>query len=366
LAAVFWVVFGTLPFGFVYLWIAQPAHIAAAASIAYLAASGPLVATSLEVVTYLFFSTYATAISLIASHEQTKLFEQVAKFALVYPVFYEIGRILGRRFAQSPLPYGYAVLWALLAIQFAVQYFNVPYIHLDVPFMQDALYGTFKERNWLALYFFLAAYVLFLREAVDVKQIAKFLALLLTVSLLSGSKSILLAGGMAIALQTRASTISKIGLTMLVAIVYVMIFAGEFSQEKIDVRLEEERGAALWASFDLLYRNMWGYGFGFVESYFANLPTGIKGLGEGVNAIFCSPLDLMLIAGPFGLMFWLVFFCGIGLGAWRQLAPVAVWSLLNPLHQSEIAYFFIGWIVSQAAVQSMTPISAVRTKTGAS
>jgi hypothetical protein len=130
---------------------------------------------------------------------------------------------------------------------------------------------------------------------------------------------------------------------------YFHQFSDELSGQLLEVRLQEERGLAFWQSLDLIGENGFGYGLGFVESYFANSSLFVRGLGMGVNSVFCSPLDFMIIAGIFGLLFWAVFFAGMGVGAARLMAPVAAWSLLNPLHQSEIVYLFAGVIVSWRA-----------------
>ena len=74
----------------------------------------------------------------------------------------------------------------------------------------------------------------------------------------------------------------------------------------------------------------------------------IRGLGEGTNSVFSVPLDLAIIAGAGGLIFWSVFFLGVGLRAVGILAPIAALSLLNPLHQSELVYLFLGMLVSRA------------------
>jgi hypothetical protein len=58
------------------------------------------------------------------------------------------------------------------------------------------------------------------------------------------------------------------------------------------------------------------------------------------------PLDLLIIAGPIGLVAWAVFFAGSGTGSFSVLAPVAALSLLNPLHQAESIYFFVGMLIS--------------------
>ncbi|MCD4661583.1 hypothetical protein, partial [Agrobacterium sp.] len=49
----------------------------------------------------------------------------------------------------------------------------------------------------------------------------------------------------------------------------------------------------------------------------------------------------------------LVIFAGVGNSATRVLAPIAALSLLNPLHQSELVYFFMGFLVSQDKFQRL-------------
>jgi len=125
---------------------------------------------------------------------------------------------------------------------------------------------------------------------------------------------------------------------------YVAQFNSELSG--LNERLETERGLAFDVSLRLIGENIFGYGFGFVESYFSNVDFNVLGLGEGVNSVFSVPLDLFLIAGPFGPLAWAVFFAGLGLRSAKLLAPIAAWSLLAPLHQSEICYLFCGILVS--------------------
>lgn len=112
------------------------------------------------------------------------------------------------------------------------------------------------------------------------------------------------------------------------------------------------------AAIKLVKNNFLGYGFGFVEAYFANSSLIIKGLGEGINSVFAGPLDLFIIAGAAGVVFWLVFFVGIGNGTIMTLLPIAALSLLNPVHQSELVYFFIGMLVSKT--HSISGARAVR------
>jgi hypothetical protein len=127
---------------------------------------------------------------------------------------------------------------------------------------------------------------------------------------------------------------------------YIWLFGSELSGQLLQVRLQDERGLAFQQSMHLLSENWLGYGFGFVEAYFSNLWFVIMGLGMGVNSVFSAPLDLLLIAGIPGLIFWMVFFVGIGLRSVSLLLPIAAWSLINPLHQSEITYLFLGFLVA--------------------
>jgi hypothetical protein len=134
-------------------------------------------------------------------------------------------------------------------------------------------------------------------------------------------------------------------------VLYIWRFGSELTGQLLQVRLQDERGLAFLQSVQLVSDNWLGYGFGFVEAYFSNLWFSIKGLGIGTNSVFSSPLDLMLIAGLPGLIFWAVFFAGAGLRSIALLAPIAAWSLLNPLHQSEIVYLFMGWLVANGLYQ---------------
>jgi hypothetical protein len=212
--------------------------------------------------------------------------------------------------------------------------------------MQNALYGTFKERNWLAIFFFLSSYLLFLRSSRRSVDVVNFLALSAVVTLLSDSKTILVSCGIALVLHYPGRWITKVVALVTVTSLYIWRFGYELSGNLLRVRLEDERGLAFMQSVDLLAKEWLGYGFGFVEAHFSTLWFNIMGLGMGSNSVFSSPLDFMLIAGIPGLIFWCVFFLGIGLRSTALLAPIAAWSLLNPLHQSEVVYLFMGFLVA--------------------
>jgi hypothetical protein len=146
--------------------------------------------------------------------------------------------------------------------------------------------------------------------------------------------------------RVRMPLLLKTALAVMGALLYWDLFADDFSDEHLRVRMEQERGLALDTGLALVANNPFGYGLGYVESYFSNLPMKIMGLGLGTNSVFCAPLDLAIIAGPVGFLAWLVFFAGFGIRCVGTLAPVAALSLLNPLHQSEFVYCFLGMLVS--------------------
>jgi hypothetical protein len=334
------------PLQFVQIGIVQPVQFWAVLALALLIQRAQIRVSVTETLVYAMFMGFALVATFFSGNPHFKLAEQLMKFGFLYPAFFMIGRAFGGQYLERSLPYTYALLWVWLGLQYLVQYFQVPYLFHTVDFMQGALYGTFKERNWLAIYFFLASYLLFLQSARRPRDVLYFVALGVAVALLSQSKTILIPVGIVILLHVPG----RLGLkTLLVAAgsaLYIWRFGHELSGGLLQVRLHDERGLAFVQSMKLLSDNWLGYGFGFVEAYFSNLWFTIKGLGVGTNSVFSSPLDLMLIAGIPGLIFWGVFFLGIGLRSVALLAPIAAWSLLNPLHQSEIVYLFMGFLVT--------------------
>lgn len=355
-----------LPLQSVQLGMAQPGHLWALAVLPLFLLLKPIRPTILELTVFLLFIVIALFNTLVKDYDHVKSTEQIFKFACVYPGIFLIGRWLGARYAERPLPFGWLFILALLLAECALQIMQVPYLFVRVPFMQDAIYGSFKERNWFAIFFFFLAYITYLKKGGRIWPAAQFFGFCMLVTVLSGSKTILVAAAIAVILQMkggRYSPYAKVAAICIGGLFYFHQFSNELSGQLLQVRLQEERGLAFSESIRLIEENIGGYGFGFVESHFSDSLLVIRGLGAGVNSVFCSPLDLMIIAGIFGLFFWAIFFAGIGLGGFRLLAPVAAWSLLDPLHQSEIVYLFAGLLVSwglarQEASQRHQPLRA--------
>jgi hypothetical protein len=324
-----------------------PAHIWLFIALPILAREALRQITTVEEATFVVFISYAVLVGAFFGYDRIKQFDQIVKFLLIYPGFFCLGRLYGARYAASGPPLGYIFLYAILIFEFIVEQTTPAALYIPLDFAEGALHGTFKERNWLADYFFLFSYILLeMRGSWRKAEISKFLILNLAVTLLSGSKTTLIACALAIALRARISLPLRLLAVVVGLTFYVYFFADQLSDEHIRVRLEDERGLAFSESLGLIGSNPLGYGFGFVEAYFKQLPLQIRGLGEGTNSVFSAPLDLFLISGPIGLMAWLVFFLGVGLKCATILAPVAVLSLLNPLHQSELVYFFVGMLIS--------------------
>jgi hypothetical protein len=308
--------------------------------------------TAWEAWAFALFISVALSITLLSDYQRIKAAEQIVKFTVLMPGFYVLGRHFGVRARTRRLPFGYIALAGFLVFEFALQYFEVPVLHEKVDFMQGALYGSFKERNWLAAFFFMASYICFLQSPKRVADIVKFVALAMVVTILSQSKTVLVSCAIALLFQVRGYVFAKI-LTMFAgAGVYFYLFTRALSGDQLQTRLEEERGLAFMQSIKLVANDWVGHGFGFVEHYFGHSAISVIGLGQGTSAVFCAPLDLALIAGPVGVFAWAVFFGGLGLGrrAASMMAPIAAWSLVNPMHQGEGCYLFLGFIASFAAL----------------
>ena len=333
----------SLPIQFVQLGIAQPAHLWAVLALVFLARD--LRVTRVECFVFLLFISVALLNTLL-DYPRIKAVEQVSKFVLVYPVFYLTGRRLGLMFRRRDLPYGnFAVLIFILA-EWMIQIFEVPTLYQQIDFGLGAIHGTFKERNWLAIFAFFLSYLLYVKKPSSIRSATLFFGLMLAVTYLTESKTVLVACGIAILANTPGRTMLKGTLLTVGLLFYLAWFSSELSGQLLEVRLEEERGLAFQEGLSLVLRNPLGYGLGFVEAYFSSLSFDIRGLGEGTNSLFCAPLDLWVIASAAGLVFWAVFFLGMGIQAVPLLVPIAAWSLLNPLQQSEIVYFFCGILVS--------------------
>lgn len=335
----------TLPLMVVRVSILQPGHVWLLAALGIIVVTRAFRFTTAEVLAYLIFMYCAVTLTLLQDFPRVKQVDQIVKFAIFYPGFYVVGRSLGWHIRDKKLPIGYGFLFAFLAFQYVTQALSLPIIYQEISFGQGALHGTFLERNWLAFYFFLFSYVLLLRDTSKYRFIPFFVMNGLVV-LLSGSKTTFIACGVIFLIRAKMPLLLKLIPLALGAMFYLTVLGDQFTQEALAVKMEEERGLALQASIELISGNMLGYGFGFVEAYFSSASLVIRGLGEGVNSVFAVPLDLMIIAGPAGLAFWWIFFTGIGNRAFRVLAPLAPLSLLNPLHQAELVYFFLGLLVS--------------------
>lgn len=347
----------SIPLQVVRLSIAQPAHLWVLIAFAMMLFYERPKVSAAELIVYTAFIYFTLALTFMQDYARIKEMDQVIKFMLFYPAFYMVGKWLGLRFGDRALPLGYGFLFIFLIFQYLVQALHLPVIYEEISFGQGALHGTFRERNWLAVYFLLFSYVLLMKNRSN-WGFFLFFSLNAAVMLLSGSKTTFVAVGIVFLLQSRLPLWLRILPIIIGAIFYLSIFSGEFTGDRLAVKLEEERGLAFIVSLDLLRANPLGYGLGFVEAFFSNTWLQVRGLGEGTNSVFSVPLDLWIIAGPFGFALWLVIFAGVGNSAVRVLAPIAALSLLNPLHQSEMVYFFMGFLVSQDRFQRLAPMWA--------
>ncbi len=338
----------------------QAGHLWGVPMCAYLLFRRRLRISTLEVGVFLVFLAVALINTGLLDVDRIKQGQQAFKFALVYPAFYLIGRFYGEYYSDRRLPFGWLFVAGFILLQWLVQYLAVPVIHKPLLFQEGALHGTFRERNWFAVMVFFLVYVLMLRSPSCVRAASGLLFTCVALAFLSGSKSVLVVAAIALLFAFRGQlTLKAIGVIG-GAMVFYQLFGWQLSGEMLRVRLEDERGLAWLLSMDLLRRDWLGYGLGFVEAHFGGWWITVQGLGYGVSSVFSAPLDLSLIAGPFGLLFWLVFFFGIGLGLRTSilLAPITAWSLINPLHQSEIVYLMLGYLVAWAQPRAVARTTA--------
>ena len=334
-----------LPFQVVQISIAQPAHLWMLLAILYIIAGRHVEFTIVELSAFLIFLWFALVTTFLQDYPRVKVLEQIMKFSFFYPGFFLVGRFFGKSLRFNAMPLGYAFLFLSLGAQYIVQAAAIPIVYQAIDFGQNALHGTFRERNWLAMYYFMFSYVLLILDR-SPRKFVPFLALNLATTILCGSKTVIVACALVYFIRSQLTLSIKLIPILAGITLYAIVFSSEFSQEKLDVKLQEERGLALQVSSELIEENPLGYGFGFVEGYFSRASIVPKGLGEGTNSVFSVPIDLWLIAGVAGLFFWLVIFVGVGNGGFVVMLPIAALSLLNPLHQSEIVYFFSGMLVS--------------------
>jgi len=113
-------------------------------------------------------------------------------------------------------------------------------------------------------------------------------------------------------------------------------------------KMNNERGKVFKVALHLLDQSNWlgGYGFGYIERFFATYTDKIIGLGGKVGMIFNSYLDVWISVGLLGVVYhlsllWL---------AWdrRSLVTMAIpfyWFVMlntNPMSQSEYYFIFLG------------------------
>ncbi len=313
------------------------------------------------------FLVWAFVVTLFADYEKIKVFEQAIKFGVLYPASYLLGVLFARFFVkQNHFPIGWKFVISFLLFQVLCQKLSLPIIFQEVSFQRDALHGTFRERNWLAFFFFLISSTVFLAGRRDGRNAVIFMGVTVVVTLLSGSKVMMLCSMFVVFFAAKINWTLKpiaVGVGM-AATVY--IFSSQLNQSALEARLENERGASLAAAIELILAEPVGHGFGYVEYYFSSeFPYSIQGLGEGTNAVFSTPLDLMIIAGPVGLLYWVLIFCGAR--EWRGLTilSIAAWSLLNPLHQADLTYFALAFLSEFSAFgQSRKPPSRLKPLSG--
>jgi hypothetical protein len=253
-----------LPLQAVQISISQPGHLWVVVSLLVMFHHKVFRISRAEIVALLLFLAFAAILTYLQDFYRIKEFQQFLKFAFIYPAMYFVGRWLGVQFGDQPLPLGYKFLFAFLLFQYFVQTFELPVIYREFSFAGGTLNGTFMEKNWLSLYFFLFSYVLLLKD--DSKSgTLLFFALNAVVGILAPSKGTLIACGIVFLFLPRVPNIVKIVAIVGGALLYATVLSDTFDGASLSHKLESERGAALDATMNLVAENPLGYGFGFIE-----------------------------------------------------------------------------------------------------
>src|ERR1700730_11347347 len=210
--------------------MAQPGHIWMLFALGIIVIYGAVGVTALEAIVFAGFIFAAICLTIYQDYERIKSGEQIFKFLIIYPGFYIVGRGLGELYITKDTPIGYKFLFIFLLFQFIVQALAIPYIFEELPFGLSSLHGTFKERNWLAMYFFLVSYFLFLK-AKDNKAFLPFFFLNGIVMVLSGSKTLIVACGIVFLIKARVPVILKLAGLIAAASIYSYVFSEDFSGE---------------------------------------------------------------------------------------------------------------------------------------
>jgi len=293
---------------------------------------------------YLFFlvsGILMTLISLNSTYEKIGEFKFIIKYVIIFPAAFYIGyRTFYFLKLKDIIRISELAIFMVGGLAVYLYYFPIAFLIHDRGAL-TGLQGTFWESSGLSIYlsiFFLISFILRLYlNSITPKSISLYL-FALTLIILAKTKIVYLAFILIFIIATYykldlikklsykeirythaiSNFISKINVKKMILILFLFFiiliiynYIDPFiSKEIIKNKIENERGRALKVTLELLEQSNWlgCFGWGFVEKYFTSIyrGEGIIGLGEGVNAIFNSFLDIWISVGIYGVIFQII------------------------------------------------------------
>lgn len=313
-------------------------------------------------------------LSFLSPYPQVKQLNFLIKYIILFPAAFYVGlRLIASLPPQRLVMIFEWVLFIACMVGLLVHWFPIPpLVHERPAGLAIGMKGTFWEQGEMAFFiglFLIGATGLRLRYRLRPKSpvaLGLFYGLLGLFAVATYNKTVWLALAGAVLVTVclyrsspRRDPVSSRWLTRLmvlmalsgVALSVFNLLLPEASQlvswEMLEVKWQQERGAALRTTIALIMETPWlGRGFGFVEAYFGSRDSDIIGLGSGVAQIFNSYLDLCLSMGLLGL--------GYSLGLlWICVQRDHIFTLLvvsflfvfanfNPVAQHEYYHLFLG------------------------
>ncbi len=276
-------------------------------------------------------------ISLNSAFEKIGEFKFIIKYVVIFPAAFYVGyRAIYLVGIRNIIKISEIAILLATSLAIFLYYYPIKFLIHDRGAL-TGLQGTFWESAGLSIYvsiFLLISLILRIYYNNITKKIFYLYAIAFVIIILTKTKIVYIAFLTLIIIAViyklnfiiKSNFLNNFALNFIrkVNIKKIALFTGMFlfilytynqyepfiTEEIIKDKIENERGRALKVSFDLLEKSNWlgAYGFGFVERYFSGIYRGenIIGLGEGINAIFNSFLDIWIAVGLFGVIFQII------------------------------------------------------------
>lgn len=284
----------------------------------------------------LFFGILLTMVSFNSSYSKIDEIKFIIKYILVFPAAFYIGQWAVKTFSIRKFLFAIETTMAIhMFMAFFLSIIPISFLYNDRG-ANSGFQGTFLEAGWFSLV--LGAFTLtsiLLRFDYKLKftrfhYVLYFVALIC--QFLSKNKTIWIAL-LAILIFllivklfidnnskirysiSKLKEINPFNFIMIFLLLLTTLFTVNMMLEKpivsaemIDEKLRAERGKAFFVAVDILKNSDWlgGYGFGYIQQYFAVFTDDIIGLNSETSMLFNSYIDVWISVGILGLIYHLI------------------------------------------------------------